>query len=101
MKNDKMSLLKQGLMLDAVGMITTFIPGIGPFLDILWAPYAAKRMSEMYKGGSGKIASVIVFLEEILPMTDIIPTFTLMWVYTFVWKKEKSTEDPIEVEVVD
>lgn len=69
-----------------------FIPIIGPFTDIIWAPYAAKKMRDMYPGRDGKIAAVIVFLEEILPYTDIIPTFTLMWAYTFVWKKQPSAQ---------
>lgn len=88
MQNSKITLLRKGLLLDVIGMITMVIPVIGPFLDIIWAPFAAKKMSEMYQGKNGKIASAIVFIEEILPMTDFIPTFTLMWLYTFVWKKE-------------
>lgn len=101
MKNFKKTLLIKGLAYDAIGMATYAIPLIGPFLDLLWAPYAAKLMSEMYPGKKGKIASVIVFLEEILPGTDVIPTFTLMWLYTFVWKKEKSGKEVIiEAEVI-
>lgn len=46
-------------------------------------------MTEMYSGREGKIAAVVVFIEEILPGLDFIPTFTLMWLYTFVFKKEK------------
>jgi len=58
-------------------------------------------MSEMFPGKKGKLASVIVFLEEILPFTDIIPTFTLMWVYTYVWKKQEVPgEIIIEAEIV-
>ncbi|HLT49163.1 hypothetical protein [Aequorivita nionensis] len=98
MKNEKYKLLRQGIIYDVVGMITMTIPVIGPFLDILWAPFAAKKMSDMYKGTEGKIASVLVFLEEILPFTDVIPTFTLMWLYTFVWKKQP-TPQTIEVRV--
>lgn len=84
----KNKLLVKGLVYDALGMATMAVPVVGPFLDFLWAPYAAKRMQEMYPGKKGKLASVLVFLEEILPGTDIIPTFTLMWLYTFVWKKQ-------------
>jgi len=98
MKNEKYKLLRQGIIYDVVGIITMTIPVIGPFLDILWAPFAAKKMSDMYKGTEGKIASVLVFLEEILPFTDVIPTFTLMWLYTFVWKKQP-TPQTIEVRV--
>jgi len=86
LKNKK---LVKSLVYDAVGMATMSIPLIGPFLDIAWAPIAAKKMSKMYPGTKGKFASVLVFLEEILPFTDIIPTFTLMWVYTYVWEKQQ------------
>ena len=100
MQNPKHKLLKRGLIYDAVGMLTMAIPVVGPFLDILWAPYAAKKMAEMYEGKEGKIASVIVFIEEILPFSDFIPTFTLMWLYTFVWKgEEQGAARTIEVEV--
>jgi len=102
MQNPKYNLLRRGIIYDAVGMLSMAIPFVGPFLDILWAPYAAKKMSEMYKGTEGKIASVIVFIEEILPMSDIIPTFTLMWLYTFVWKKSpQPTPQTIKVKVND
>lgn len=103
MKNLKNKLLIKGIIYDAIGMATYAIPVAGPFLDLLWAPYAAKKMSEMYPGKKGKIASVLVFIEEILPGTDIIPTFTLMWLYTFVWSREKSVnprEIIIEAETV-
>jgi hypothetical protein len=95
MKILKNKLLIKGLMYDAIGMATMAIPLVGPFLDLAWAPFAAKKMTEMYPGKKGKIASVLVFIEEILPFTDVIPTFTLMWFYTFVWKKE-----PINNEVI-
>ncbi|SHG72607.1 hypothetical protein SAMN05444483_1251 [Salegentibacter echinorum] len=92
-------ILIKSLGYDALGMLTMAIPFAGPFLDLLWAPYAAKKMREMYPGKKGKLASIIVFLEEILPGTDVIPSFTLMYFYTYVWKKEKQDEPRIiEVE---
>ena len=101
MKKLKNNLLIKGIVYDAIGMSTYAIPVVGPFLDILWAPYAAKKMGEMYPGKKGKIASVIVFIEEILPGTDILPTFTLMWLYTFVWSKDAAQSGiEIEAEVV-
>lgn len=95
----KKKLLIKGIIYDVLGMATVSIPLIGPFLDLAWAPYAAKKMAKMYPGNKGKIASVLVFLEEILPFTDVIPTFTLMWLYTYVWKKE-TAGDFIEAEIV-
>ena len=100
MKQKKYQLLRKGIIYDIVGMSTMFIPFIGPFIDIIWAPYAAMKMNEMYDGQEGKIASIIVFIEEILPISDYIPTFTLMWFYTFVLAPKKNAEvQTIEVEV--
>jgi hypothetical protein len=102
MKKTKFKILRQSIFFDAVGMATTLIPVVGPFLDIIWAPYAAKKMTDMYKGNTGKIAAVVVFLEEILPFTDFIPTFTLMWIYTYVIAGvPEQTLQPIEVEIND
>ncbi|MHA7059080.1 hypothetical protein ACWGOQ_0017775 [Aquimarina sp. M1] len=97
MKNEKYKLLKKGLIYDVIGMASLAIPFIGPFLDLLWAPYAAKKMMDMYPGKKGKIASAITFIEEIIPGTDIIPSFTLMWLYTFVINKEGVTNKKSKV----
>jgi hypothetical protein len=44
----------------------------------------------MYKGLAGKVAGSISFLEEIgIFGTDFLPTFTLMWIYKYVIKKEE------------
>lgn len=98
MKNEKYRLLRKSILFDIIGMATMAIPVVGPFLDLLWAPFAAKIMAKMYKGTDGKIASVLVFLEEVLPITDVVPTFTLMWLYTFVWKKQP-TPQTIEIRI--
>jgi hypothetical protein len=84
---DKYKLLKKGILFDLIGMATMFVPFWGTIVDLVWAPYAASQMNKMYRGTEGKIAAVIVFLEEIIPGLDVIPTFTLMWLYTFIWKK--------------
>jgi len=100
MRKSKFKLLRNSILLDAIGVATSFIPGVGEIFDILWAPYAAKKMREMFPGEKGKIASVIVFIEEIIPGTDFIPTFTLMWLFTFVFGQEKQPmPQTIEVEI--
>lgn len=92
------NLLIKGILFDLIGMATMSIPVIGPFLDLAWAPFAAKKMSEMYPGRNGKLASILVFIEEILPFTDIIPSFTLMWVYTYLIKTQREVRTiPIRV----
>lgn len=94
-QRNKKKLLFKSLLFDGIGMLSMLIPGIGPFLDIVWAPLAAKKMTEMYPGTKGKWAAAIVFLEEILPYTDVLPTFTIMWCYQYLWL---SRSKPIEVQ---
>lgn len=87
----KKNSLFKSLFYDAIGMATVAIPFVGPFLDLFWAPFAAKKMTEMYPGKKGKLAAALVFVEEIIPGTDFIPSFTLMWAYTYLWKARKSS----------
>jgi len=86
-EEDKMRKLLLGLLLDGIGMISFSIPLIGEFSDVIWAPIAAFIMTRMYKGRVGKMASILTFVEEIIPFTDIIPSFTLTWIYTYYFQK--------------
>lgn len=81
-----------GLLFDIIGMLSFALPFIGDFSDIIWAPFAGWLMTRMYKGKVGQAAGVFTFIEEIIPGFDVIPTFTIMWLYTYVFKKsEKKT----------
>jgi len=42
----------------------------------------------MYKGTVGTVGGITVFIEELIPGLDFIPTFTLTWIYTY-WIKRK------------
>ena len=72
-----------GLCFDALG----YVSFVFPFFDILWAPLSAYLMTQMYNGKKGRIAGVLVFIEEALPISDVIPTFTIMWVYSYYFDK--------------
>ncbi len=74
-----------GLICDALGYVSLIFP---PF-DFVWAPLSAYLMTKLYKGRDGKIAAAISFMEEALPFVDIIPTFSLMWLYTYILKSKK------------
>ncbi len=89
LKDTKIKHLLLGLFFDAVGMLSFTIPFIGEFSDVIWAPLAAWLMTRMYKGKVGQAAGVITFIEEIIPGLDVIPTFTIMWLYTYVFKRSK------------
>ncbi|MDT0557496.1 hypothetical protein RM697_02475 [Ichthyenterobacterium sp. W332] len=71
--------LTLSILFDLIGLI--------PFIDFIWAPISAYLMIRLYKGDSGKIAGVFAFIEEIIPGTDFIPSFTIMWIYTYVFKR--------------
>ena len=77
-----------GVLFDGIGMVSFSIPLLGEFSDVIWAPIAGFLMTWMYKGNIGKIAGIITFLEEIIPFVDVIPSFTLTWIYTY-WIKNK------------
>ncbi|MFT4612496.1 MAG: hypothetical protein ACJA1H_001836 [Glaciecola sp.] len=78
-----------GILFDAMGYVSFIFP---PF-DFVWAPTSAWLMTKLYRGRTGKIAATISFVEEAMPMLDIIPTFTLMWLYTFVFSSENGDEE--------
>ncbi len=79
------------ILYDAIGMLSFVIPGLGEFIDVLWAPLSAYLILKMYKGTFGKVASLISFGEEAgFFGTDIIPTFTLAWLYENFIQKSKA-----------
>lgn len=80
-----------GLLFDGIGMLSFTIPFVGEFSDVIWAPIAAYLMTTMFKGTVGKVGGVVAFLEEILPFSDFIPTFTLTWIYNY-WLKSKKAQ---------
>ncbi|MCQ0112739.1 hypothetical protein SAMN04487906_2507 [Zhouia amylolytica] len=84
-----------GIVLDLIGMLSFVIPGIGEFSDIIWAPMSGWIMTRLYKGRAGQVGGVVSFVEELVPGLDIIPTFTIMWFYTYVFKREDSAKDKL------
>ncbi len=91
----KYKILFLSILFDAVGYLSFLIPGIGEFSDVVWAPLSGYLMTKLYKGKPGKIAGVVSVVEEALPGLDVIPTFTLMWLYTYVFKS-KSEDNKVE-----
>lgn len=76
------------VILDLIGMSTFMIPFLGEFADVIWAPISGYLLTRIYKGVSGKMVGVVAFIEELIPFTDFIPTFTIMWFYTYRIKKQ-------------
>jgi len=73
------------IVLDLAGMANYLIPALGEVTDLVWAPVSAMIFYALFGGRIGKLGGVLNFLEEIIPFTDIIPSFTIAW---FIRKNE-------------
>lgn len=81
MKSEKILLPHIGIciLMDLLGMASYAFPMIAEFSDIVWAPISALIFIKLFGGRFGLIGGVLNFLEEIIPLTDIIPSFTIAW----------------------
>ena len=102
--DNKYKKLTKCLILDAIGMVSMAIPVIGPFLDMIWAPIAASISYKMFGEKRGKFTSLVTFVEELLPVTDVIPSFTIFWfLFDFlgIGKGSKAGNQPIHADYVE
>ena len=67
------------ILMDLVGMLSYAMPVIGETFDLIWAPISGLVFYKLFGGRFGMIGGVLDFLEEILPFTDVIPSFTIAW----------------------
>lgn len=88
-KDKRLRNLLLGLLFDAIGMASYLLPGLGDLLDVIWAPLAGWLMTRMYKSKVGQIAGIVTFVEELIPWVDVVPTFTIMWVYEYLISGKK------------
>ena len=88
------------LVLDAIGMVSFGLP----IIDVVWAPLAASISYKMFGEKRGKFTSIITFLEEILPVTDVIPSFTIFWfLFDFlrIGKEAKTVNHPVDTDYIE
>ncbi len=67
------------IAMDLIGMASYIFPLFAEISDIVWAPISAIIFNKLFGGRLGMIGGVLNFLEEIIPFTDIIPSFTIAW----------------------
>ena len=81
MKEQKVFVPNLGIciIMDVIGMASYIIPGWGEFADLVWAPISGFVFYKLFGGRFGLIGGVLDFLEEVLPFTDVIPSFTIAW----------------------
>ena len=79
------------ILMDIVGYATYAIPFLGEFADILWAPLSSIIFMTTFGGWKGALGGFGNFLEELLPGTDFIPSFTIMWFIQNMQKRKSVT----------
>jgi hypothetical protein len=74
--NSKQPSLSLCIIFDLIGCASYLVPGLGEWVDVVWAPVSGILFFIMFRSWKGALFD---FTEEILPGTDIIPTFTIAW----------------------
>lgn len=97
-RHQKYKKLVIGIVLDAIGMASFTLPLVGEFSDVIWAPLSAYIMTRMYKGMTGKVAGVVSVFEELAPGLDVVPTFTLTWIYQYFLKDMLLKKNSIDID---
>lgn len=69
--------------MDLIGCASYVLPGLGEELDLIWAPISAIMFYIAFGKHKAIYGALFNFAEEIIPFTDIIPTFTIVW----LWQK--------------
>ena len=70
------------LLIDALGSASYLIPVVGEVLDVAWAPLQTILIMALYDTVSPNL-KYVSFMEEILPLTDVVPSATIGWVTEF------------------
>ena len=71
------------IIMDVIGYASFAIPGLAEVSDIIWAPISALIFYKTFGGWKGAFGGIFNFVEEILPFTDFVPSFTIMWIWQY------------------
>jgi hypothetical protein len=74
--------------MDVIGYFTYAIPLLGEFADVIWAPISGIIFYITFGGWRGTFGGLFNFVEELLPGTDFIPSFTIMWFVQYFSQKK-------------
>ncbi len=86
------------VVLDVLGMLTYTVPLFGELGDVIFAPFYGIAIFAMYRKQlfSAAAGGILGTIEELLPSIDVIPTATIMWVYTYIFRKDKTLRNFVE-----
>ena len=74
------------MAMDAIGYASFAVPALGEISDVVFAPISAVIFYKMFGGWKGTFGGIFNFAEEILPFSDFIPSFTIMWLWQYFTK---------------
>ncbi len=67
------------IVMDLIGFATYAIPVLGEYGDVVWAPLSGWLFYQAFGTWRGMVGGVLNLIEEALPFTDFIPSFTIMY----------------------
>jgi hypothetical protein len=70
------------LIIDALGSSSYLLPLVGEAIDVAWAPLQTILIMAMYDSVSPNL-KYVSFIEELLPLTDVLPSATIGWLTEF------------------
>lgn len=79
------------ILMDLIGYASYAIPFFGEIADIVWAPLSGIIFFASFGGWKGALGGIGNLIEELLPGTDFIPSFTIMWFLQQNQKKNINT----------
>ena len=82
------------VVMDLIGYFSYAVPFLGEFSDLVWAPVSGLIFFLTFGGWKGVFGGIGNFIEELLPGTDFIPSFTIMWLIQQSQQKHDNTPRP-------
>ena len=78
------------ILMDFIGYASYSIPVLGELADVIWAPISGIVFFLTFGGWKGAFGGMFDFMEELLPGTDFIPSFTIMWFVQYIQKRKRT-----------
>lgn len=90
--------LLASIALDVLGMASYGIPFFAELTDLIFAPIYGLLIFIMYRRRtlSGLAGGIVGTIEEWFPGTDVMPTATIMWIYTYIFTRNKTLRKFVE-----
>ena len=79
------------LVMDLLGYATYGLPVFGELADLIWAPISGLVFFVTFGGWRGALGGMFDMVEELLPGTDFIPSFTIMWFIRYFQNRRASS----------